>query len=272
VRGPALSHFPELGAGPEQAMRVDPSRTIRAWNATLPAMISHRAQTIPIDILALVTAALAFASGRSPGDIRLARWLQAHPIPFADPLTDFTNDYLSGTPLTVAGIALATALLAARRTEAALLIVLATALRSTNSLLKALFDSPRPTPDLIHVTEQAPGPGFPSGHAMGALLLLGALASLLWTRAAPSGSPRGPWPRDAVRLLRRMATVVCVALILLTGYGRIHTGAHWPSDVLGGYLWGTALLALAIRVVGLVAGRPSPRGTRAARGWNGRHR
>lgn len=217
-------------------------------------MLARTPDLLPLALLLTVALALSAAAagdGTLPADIRLTRWLQANPIPFAEPLTGFTNDYVTGRPLTIAGMALTVALLAARRTDAALLIALATLLRATNATVKALVDSPRPTPDVVRVTEQAAGLGFPSGHAMGAALLLGAVACL----GTGVFSARRLLPRT---VLPRALTGLCMALILLTSYGRVYTGAHWPSDVLGGYLWGTLLLAVAIQITRVATRRDHP--------------
>ena len=263
-------------------------------------MTTRRRDILPLAILLSVTIALSITAagdGILPGDVRFTRWVQANPIPFAEPLTAFTNDYGAGRPLTVAGGALAVALLAARRVDAALLIALATALRSANSLLKAGVDSARPTPDVVAVTEEASSLGFPSGHAMGSALLLGAVAYTLVRLLSPrprgpgqpgalsllisgrdrsaniSPLPRGKEPGEGVRAavarptpaqrlaspplphVRRGTVVACISLIALVGYGRIYVGAHWPSDVLGGWLWGAILLVIAVGITRLAERR-----------------
>ena len=46
----------------------------------------------------------------------------------------------------------------------------------------------------------------------------------------------------AVAVARASAGIV----IVLTGFDRVWSGAHWPSDVLGAYALGFGLLALLI--------------------------
>lgn len=113
----------------------------------------------------------------------------------------------------------------------ALLVVAAVLLRVSNAILKVLSESPRPTPNLVRVTEQAGGAGFPSGHAMGAVLLCGALGVAVFRL---SDCPR----------LRSLVAFGVVASVLATGFARVYVGAHWPSDVLGGVMWGSALVAI----------------------------
>ncbi|HEY8450225.1 MAG TPA: phosphatase PAP2 family protein, partial [Bacillota bacterium] len=96
-----------------------------------------------------------------------------------------------------------------------------------NDALKAAFDLPRPSPDVVRVVyhQSAPGGGFPSGHAQFGVVLWGALA-WEWRR---------PW-----------FTWLAAVLIVLLCLSRLYLGLHFPLDVLGGLLVGALTLAAYI--------------------------
>ena len=100
-------------------------------------------------------------------------------------------------------------------------------------ILKALMDRPRPTDELITVLRYQDTLSFPSGHALDAVLLFGLLCYL-----APL---LVPW-KWAVHMVR----VLSLSFIGLTAVSRVYLGAHWPSDVLGGLLYGAIILASLI--------------------------
>ena len=76
---------------------------------------------------------------------------------------------------------------------------------------------------------------FPSGHATGATVAYGLLAYLAW-QLLPQ-----PWNHIAAALL--------VLLIILIGISRVYLGAHFPSDVIAGWLLGAVALCIIIFVV-----------------------
>ncbi len=75
--------------------------------------------------------------------------------------------------------------------------------------------------------EFLPGPGFPSGPCISAVLFYGLMAYLLMPRLRSRG-----W--------RILAWVDAVLLILVVGFSRIFVGLHYPTDILAGYAIGLA--------------------------------
>jgi undecaprenyl-diphosphatase len=105
-------------------------------------------------------------------------------------------------------------------------------------VLSNLFERHRPVfPDPL--LTPLPGPGFPSGHTMTAMLLYGLILVLLLPRL-----PSWRW-----RLLAALDTAL---IILLVGYSRLYIGDHVPTDVLGGYAFGLAWGALVFTGIELL--------------------
>ncbi|MFG3015048.1 phosphatase PAP2 family protein [Streptomyces cinerochromogenes] len=99
--------------------------------------------------------------------------------------------------------------------------------------VKAVVGRPRPVwRDPVDSAHYA---AFPSGHAMTATVVCGLLLWLLHR----SGPGRALW-----------RTAVAAALVSVVGVGvtRVWLGVHWPSDVLGGWLSGALLVAVAVLV------------------------
>jgi undecaprenyl-diphosphatase len=101
--------------------------------------------------------------------------------------------------------------------------------------LAPLIDRPRPSPDMVRVAMELPTGGFPSGHALNLTAIFGFLVYLALVLIAD------------VRWRALLAAVLSIP-ILIVGIARVFDGAHWPSDVLSGYLIGAIWLALTIRI------------------------
>jgi undecaprenyl-diphosphatase len=125
--------------------------------------------------------------------------------------------------------------------ELAVAVLVAVPLRLGSDFLKGVVESPRPTASAgLTVEHRIPSYGFPSGHVYGDVLVLG-LACVF----APLWLPRRVVPVGRGALL---------LIIVCAGAARVYVGAHWPSDTLGGYLWGATALGLAVGA-GQIAGR-----------------
>jgi undecaprenyl-diphosphatase len=120
-------------------------------------------------------------------------------------------------------------LLLRRRRRTALFLFAAIACgQLLSSLLKAGIDRPRP--DLVPHGMTVYTASFPSGHAMMAAVVYLTLAALL----ARS---------ESRRRLKTFLLLLAAAVTLLVGISRVYLGVHWPSDVLAGWMIGSAWAA-----------------------------
>jgi membrane-associated phospholipid phosphatase len=121
----------------------------------------------------------------------------------------------------------------------AIFVLLTASSNILNTIVKRLIKRPRPTKELVTVARVINEPSFPSGHVMHYMNLFGLLDYLLATN----------WRSGR---LRNILLTICTALIILIGPSRVYLGAHWPSDVMAGYiyggLWFGGLMALYLRI------------------------
>lgn len=111
-----------------------------------------------------------------------------------------------------------------RRATVFLLISVLTGLLISQGF-KSLFDRQRP--DWIAHGSYVDTASFPSGHSLMAALVYLTLAVML---------ARG-LGRRSVKLY---VTALAVLLVVAIGVSRVWLGVHWPSDVLAGWMVGTA--------------------------------
>ena len=134
--------------------------------------------------------------------------------------------------LTLVSVAVAATLLAQRHWSA-LAAWLAAVIggEALNLLLKDLFARPRPRFERPLVVETSHS--FPSGQAMESLVVYGMLAYFVVLILSGSG--------------KHVAVAVGAAvLVVLIGFGRVYLGAHYLSDVVGGFAAGGAWLGVVI--------------------------
>lgn len=127
-----------------------------------------------------------------------------------------------------------------------LLVIIVSAL--SNQFLKEVFQQSRPSIEnmVVVVVESL---GYPSGHAMAAISYYGFLSYLVFH----------------IKMRKRVRWAVFtffVVLIAAIGISRIYLGAHYPSDVAGGYIAGLIWLAFCVilfTVIGIYRKRKARR-------------
>jgi membrane-associated phospholipid phosphatase len=101
-----------------------------------------------------------------------------------------------------------------------------------NPVLKQIFARARPT--LFEVIKRPDTFSFPSGHSMSAVVIYGALATVI----------------IALRPTAKVPVLIgAVILILGIGFSRVYLGAHWPMDVLAGWASGVPFLIATVHIV-----------------------
>lgn len=118
--------------------------------------------------------------------------------------------------------------------DAVMLLLSCAGVLVLNQGMKLLFARARPAlwPPLIQDTSY----GFPSGHAMGSLVLYGYLSAVLTYH----------FPTQA-----RWIRAIAVMLVLLIGLSRLYLGVHYPTDIAAGYAVGGLWLLVCLRALKL---------------------
>ncbi len=186
-------------------------------------------------------------------DPRVTAWVVAHRMAWLTTAMQVLT--WLGSTLVIVPLLLAVAIaMIARRGDwrgAALPIVAAAGAVGMHFAVGWIVGHPRPPAALSigHYT----GPSFPSGHATAAVACYGMLAVVL---------SAGRWSRVGVA-----TWIGALCVILVVGASRIYLGAHWLTDVLGGYALGGTWVALVLAVSLLYSARTShgeTQGRRAA--------
>lgn len=117
-------------------------------------------------------------------------------------------------------------------------VATAGALILVGEVFKPLFDKARPP---FFDNPSIHGAAFPSGHGTGNTILYLFIAYLLTLQ----------YPHLGKRL-----HVMTVGWLILMGIGSLRVGAHWPTDIVGGYCLGFLWLMVCLTLLNLSAEIP----------------
>ena len=214
---------------------VGASRSVRSLAAFLWRLCRRHRWSLPLSIAAV----FCF--------VRLAREIQEGEVDAFDKLLQGVVGIWRGSldtlmlactrcggvlPMSIASAGIILLLLLVRRPkEARYLVFGAGGGLLLNLLLKELFHRARPGADLLYLLPSLSSLSFPSGHTMGTTSVVGSLAVILHVVKAP-------------RMVRLASILIGSAAIVGVGLSRVYLGAHYPSDVLGGFLAAAAWVSV----------------------------
>lgn len=103
-----------------------------------------------------------------------------------------------------------------------------------NSFLKLSFGRQRPRTDYVD-NMWLDTFSFPSGHASGSVIAYGLLIYLCW-HYLPS-------------MWALLITILLSSLVITIGVSRVYLGAHYASDVIGGWIIGAITLGIIFFII-----------------------
>lgn len=118
-----------------------------------------------------------------------------------------------------------------RRWGAGLLVLAVVFGHPLNYLIKALINRPRPTSEAVSVFMPSIGTSFPSGHAMTAVMVFGFLAVMASIHLSH-------------RHARHLWVTLFILMALAISLSRVYLGAHFLSDIVGGWTAGLFFVLL----------------------------
>ncbi|RYY35093.1 MAG: phosphatase PAP2 family protein [Sphingobacteriaceae bacterium] len=158
--------------------------------------------------------------------------VQEHRYPVLDTLMKLVSypGYTEYAGFIVAGAALI--FLIGRYNKEALFVVLTLASGLVSSLVKMLVNRPRPSADIVRVIEETRQQSFPSGHTQFYVVFFGFLVVLMYTL------------KNLPRWLRLAVGSFSLLLTFIIPFSRVYLGAHWFTDVVGGFMLGLVCLSV----------------------------
>jgi membrane-associated phospholipid phosphatase len=209
-------------AAAKQVLAGEPKQAARAWLGwiSLAAFVLFVADTYVV-LSGLV---------RSSFDIPVEHAVQAFPWGPLTCLMQLSNAS-GGLPQVLLGAGAIIAMFIYER-RAGWLLALGAIASVLDSGLKASVQRHRPTADIVKILSPNSGYSYASGHAV----FFTWLCFMLAASFAPRLNPR--W--------RAVTWAAALAVIVVVCLGRVWAGAHWPSDVVGGFLLGLAWAAFVL--------------------------
>ena len=163
-------------------------------------------------------------------DIALSEGAQRYDHPIFDKLMKFTSWFGYGWQTALTLFATAGLFLWRKRKREAWFTLASALCLIPVFALKFAFGRERPAVAIFDLVTSTPYQSFPSGHVALYVTFFGFLIFLMHRL------------RELRQGVRTVVTVFCALMIFLVPFSRVYLGAHWFTDVMGGFIVGVLCL------------------------------
>ncbi|WP_186461850.1 phosphatase PAP2 family protein [Mucilaginibacter pallidiroseus] len=159
-------------------------------------------------------------------DIEFSHYIQSRQNPVLDKIMYLisTPGYTPEAPIMIVATSLLFLLFKYKKAAGYTLLTALSGLLST--IVKALVNRPRPSKDIVRIVFETSQKSFPSGHMMFYVIFFGFMIVLMFQL------------EGVAKWVRTVVIVISLFFIFTIPVSRIYLGAHWFTDVLGGFLLG----------------------------------
>lgn len=144
-----------------------------------------------------------------------------------------TNNVITSSGFRLIYILLAIIFILKNRYSLLSIVVAALSSELISFAIKKAISRPRPTARIVEIYDPTSGFSFISGHTLEYTILFGSLGLVALINTED-------------KLKRYMMAGVLFLLPIIVGLGRIYSGAHWLTDVIGSYLIGSVILIVLV--------------------------
>ncbi len=192
-------------------------------------LMNNSARLLYSILLIISFALLAFFVGQYPinnFDLSISKWVQQFHQPVLDQVMIFISAF-GNLPVAFGCMAITAILFFVFKFKREAWFTIAISFTGLFTfVLKRLFNRPRPTSEYVTIVESYHNNSFPSGHTLSYVVFFGFMIILMHKL------------NNISSYIRNSLSLFSYFMIIAGPLSRIYLGAHWFTDIVGGFLVG----------------------------------